>query len=124
MTDCDIEEFDQSYTSIPFYDMMLRNGKNTGRYKDNQFKIECIAPEEYFKEVSRFHQTTSEMEKGATWSSRVDEYKKKTMEGSPMPIPLLDYNSRVAEGRHRAMAAIQLGIKKMPVLVITKYKKY
>ncbi len=53
----------------------------------------------------------------------VKEYKQRTLEGSKMPIPVLDYSNMSQEGRHRSIVAMELGVEKMPVLVVRSYEK-
>jgi len=130
---CGTNKFDASITGVPYYDAMLCKEKIVGKYKDDpkgyfrskgiEFGIQCITPEEYFIEVAKFHTTHPEFEKLKVMRSYVEDYKDRVLKCSPMPLPILDYKDRVQEGRHRAMAALELGIQKMPVLVIRRYKK-
>ncbi len=54
---------------------------------------------------------------------KINEYTERTLEGSKMPIPVLDYNDMSQEGRHRAVVAKELGVEEIPVLVVRTYEE-
>jgi len=132
---CGTTKFDAATTGLSYYDAMLGKGKIVGKYKDDpkgyfknvkgiDFEIKCITPDQYFIEVAKFHGTTPEIEKTfRVMRDWVEDYKDRVLKCSPMPLPIFDYKDRVQEGRHRVMVAQELGIKKVPVLVVRIYKK-
>lgn len=56
-------------------------------------------------------------------SDLIEEYKERTLEGSKMPIPVLDYSNMSQEGRHRSIVAMELDVEKIPVLVVRSYEE-
>ena len=64
----------------------------------------------------------SKRERDVVIKKYVDLYYDKTKKGSKMPLPVLDFEGNNQEGRHRAMVAEKLGLKKMPVLIVEKCK--
>lgn len=132
---CGTSRFDITTTGMAYYDAMIGKGKIVGKYKDDpkgyfrnvkgiDFEIKCITPDQYFVEVAKFHSTTPDYErKVRVMKSYVEEYKNRAIKCSPMPLPILDYKDRVQEGRHRVVAASELGIQKIPVLMVKRYEK-
>ena len=61
-----------------------------------------------------------------TWDTRkslIEKYKERTLEGSKMPMPVLDYDKLEQEGRHRAVVAMELEVEEIPVLVVRPYEE-
>lgn len=132
---CGTYKFDATTTGLSYYDAMLGKGDIVGKYKDNpkeyfknvkgiDFEIECMTPDKYFVEVAKFHGTTPDHEKNVrVMRSYVEDYKNRVLKCSPMPLPILDYKDKVQEGRHRVKVASELGIQKIPVLVVRRSKR-
>lgn len=132
---CNTSKFDVTTTGMSYYDTMLGKGEIVGKYKGDpkgyfknvkwiDFEIECISPDKYFVEVAKFHGTTPDFEKKfRVMRSYVEDYKNRVLKCSPMPLPILDYKDRVQEGRHRVTVASELGIQKIPVLVVKRFKE-
>lgn len=82
--------------------------------KGKEYKSEVISPDEYLKETGGYESTFIDQKK-------VDKIKEKIKNGTPLdPLTLTTKEgSNVGqEGRHRAEAAKQLGIKEIPVVRI------
>jgi len=58
-----------------------------------------------------------------TRKSLIKKYKQRTLEGSKMPMPILDYNKSTQDGRHRAVVAMELEVEEIPVLVVRPYEE-
>jgi len=133
--------FDITTTGMPYYDTMINSTiKNVVKYfKKNKkltFEIEWMSPEDYLKEAyyipypkridktpPRLHPLTRMM----IWDTRkslVEKYKERVLEGSKMPMPMLDYDKFAQEGRHRAVVAMELGVEEIPVLVVRTYNEH
>ncbi len=130
---CGTSKFDVSSTGMPYYDAMLGKGEIVGKFRGDpkgyfrskgiDFDIKCITPDDYFIEVAKFHGKTPELEKRfGILRDWVEDYKNLVLKCSPMPLPVLDYKDKIQEGRHRTMVALELGIKKIPVLIVKKSK--
>jgi len=136
--------FDITTTEMPYYNSMIQPGRISGNrdlvkyFKENKgltFKIEWMSPEDYLKEAyyipypkridktpPRLHPLTRMM----IWDTRkslVEKYKERVLEGSKMPMPMLDYDKFTQEGRHRAVVAMELCIEEIPVLVVRPYEE-
>jgi hypothetical protein len=61
-------------------------------------------------------------EKRIIFNPHVEQYFKRAKQGEKMPIPVIDVVHHTQEGRHRAMVAKQLGLKKIPVLFVEEAK--
>jgi hypothetical protein len=100
--------------------------------KDIATEIVSMSPDEYLQKSSEI---LSENEKGERTPQEIIEYKKtdggpdyiplmaqSMREGNVYAAPSLDYKDSGQEGMHRALAAKQLGIASIPVMVIDSYK--
>ena len=104
-----------------FYDDII-NGSN----QEADGKIEIMSPKEYLMRIFDIHgQQRGNFEKitKATEQHKVDKIIKGMQNGIKYDLPVLDYRDAFQEGRHRALAAIQLGVKQIPVLVVKNKSK-
>jgi len=136
--------FDITTTGMSYYDAMIQKGHITGNrdpveyFKTNKgitFKIEWMSPEEYLKKEFNMRLKTWDLDDSTNDLSfedyisnsldfeLIEQYKKRTLEGSKMPMPMLDYNDMSQEGRHRAVVAQQLNIEEIPVLIVKPYEE-
>ena len=119
-----MKAFRRDKTDVPLYDGILKNPKYHREEKGFHYKIEEMSPEQYMREVAKQQKTSLERQYECISPKRIKEYKELTLKGSPMPMPSLErYASgyEVQEGRHRAVVAKELGIKKIPVMKIWRY---
>jgi len=108
-------------TDVPLYDNILNKPKYHREEKGFHYKIVEMLPDDYMKEVAIQQKTSIGRQYESISPKLVKEYKERTLKGSPMPMLSLEtYESgfQVQEGRHRAMVAKELGIKKVPVMKI------
>lgn len=137
--------FDITTTGISYYNSMIQIGHIVGKYKDNPleyfknnkgiiFEIERMSPEEYLTRVYTIHMNNRILENIEIDTiedylldhidfENVKKYKERTLEGSKMPMIVLDYKRNEQEGRHRAVVAQQLEVKEIPVLVVRPYEE-
>jgi len=122
--------FDLTSTGTPFYDDMLGDddqvaGSRTVKdyfltEKGIEFRISWIAPHTYLEESAKIHNSNQIKERLMVEDRLVQEYSDLALQGSKMPLPVLDYVHGSQEGRHRAIVAEGLGLSRMPVLIVTK----
>jgi hypothetical protein len=117
--------FDPLTTDLPMYDEVINNPKYHLDKKNRSSKIEMMAPSEYLENLTKLtgRNTTVAQEIRATDPRTVYRYTKAMKRGSQFPIPVLDRLYGEQEGRHRMLAARELGLSDVPVLVIDDYKK-
>ena len=106
------------------YDSELRNPMYMRREKRLKMNIVRMTPYEYFMECAKVHGHSSYgKERTAAYPKYVEEYKQRTLSGSKMPLPLIDYHLEVQEGRHRAAVAEELGAETIPVMIVEDMSK-
>jgi hypothetical protein len=99
-------------------------------YKDEIGLVRYLAPDTYYRWVSRLVGHTLDQEsiaggQGSAGNS-VDDLKKAILKGDQLPMPYIDCISEGAEGYHRMMAIKQLadeykiGFVEVPVLIIDR----
>jgi len=135
--------FDINDTGMPYYNSMIQKGHIVGNrdpveyfknHKNIVFEIEWMSPVEYLEKSYEIHIEITETYGGELMSFEryiedniqfedVAKYKERTLKGSKMPIPILDYNNLSQEGRHRSIVAKELGAEKIPVLVVRTYNE-
>ncbi len=136
--------FDITTTGMSYYNAMIQKGHIVGNrdpveyFKTNKrlvFEIVWMSPEEYLERAYKIHKKTSLMYSGLTQlpfetyleininPDLIQEYTERTLEGSKMPMPVLDYDKLTQEGRHRAVVAQQLNVEEIPVLIVRTYEE-
>ena len=114
-------------TGMSYYDDFLNP-------KDHDYKklakglkgeIKMMSTDEYIDALGKdiFHCSRERVLRGVEWNN-VKEYAAKMAAGTKFNIPILDLANETQEGRHRALAAAELGVKQIPILVVTKYDPY
>ena len=116
----DYEGFTTKTTGTSYYDDYLNGEKHGGRVCE-------MSPAEYLKRCAYqvFDDATIESTLAAIDESNVKKYAEQMKSGTKFDMPYLNFMSGQQEGRHRAAAAMQLGINKIPVLVVgERFAKY
>lgn len=111
-------------TSIPYYDMLLmgRYDELPSEYSNMRANIEYMSPMEYLMKCAEIQNTTYEDQLSYIRKSKVDELINLIDNGVKLDMPYLNYvkGQTSQEGRHRAKAAMEYGVGRIPVLVITR----
>lgn len=112
----DYEGFTTKTTGTSYYDDYLNGEKHGGRICE-------MSPAEYLKRCAYqvFDDATIESTLAAIDESNVKKYAEQMKSGTKFDMPYLNFMSGQQEGRHRAAAAMQLGIDKIPVLVVGEH---
>lgn len=82
--------------------------------------ISEMSPEEYMERCSKevFKDPIEDVYDGIDKKSNIERYADMMRSGTKFDMPYLDIKTQNQEGRHRALAAKQLGIKTIPVLYL------
>lgn len=108
-------------TNLPDYDDILF--KKTPRVLENsKGRIIKMSPESYLRFVARLQGTTYEQQLSYIEQKKVKRLESKLNDGDLFDIPVIDYNRKWQEGRHRAYVAQSMGCDKIPVLVVINVK--
>lgn len=116
----DYEGFTTKTTGTSAYDDYLNGEKHGGRIAE-------MSPAEYLQRCAYqvFEDATIESTLAAIDESNVKKYADMMKNGTKFDMPYLNFMSGQQEGRHRAAAAMQAGIDKIPVLVVgERFAKY
>tara|TARA_R110000824_G_scaffold12226_7_gene53647 strand:+ start:59439 stop:59861 length:423 start_codon:yes stop_codon:yes gene_type:complete len=130
-----VDLFDDTTTGIPTYDDWLQEPESD----DKSVQVQYVPPKQYIEDIGNGFWNASEMPKQffntyenwmgegiseRTSKQRIDEIKTWVMQGNKFPMLIIHYDEngvmKFQEGHHRAELASQLGIEKIPVLVITE----
>lgn len=93
--------------------------------KNGQAHVVEMSPKEYIERVNYqiFNKyTTAQNISGRSYNT-VNEYAEMMRQGVKFDTPYLDYDEEGQEGIHRALAAIQNGYERIPVIVVPKKRK-
>lgn len=90
--------------------------------KTGQAKVVEMSPKEYIERANYeiFRQYTVAQNIGGRSVNSVNEYAEMMRQGVKFDTPYLDYKNEAQEGIHRALAAIQNGYERIPVIVVRK----
>ena len=107
-----------------------RSPKQSREYYEKQkgikAHIEYMSPQDYFKEIGQDMDTFIENEShGKDYINNLTDSARK---GSKFAMPSIEYENgkynTIQEGRHRAIMAKDLGVEKMPVVIVDKKREY
>lgn len=116
-----MKNFTTKTTGMPWYDDMLSKPDYFFIEKGIETKIVRMSPLNYLKESAKIKGISYQEEiRFARGTGYVEEYIDKMRKGAVFPLPVLDYKDKTQEGRHRAIAADALGLKTIPVLIVSK----
>ena len=112
--------FNEKTTGMSFYDNMLRNPDYFRENKGYTFVIEYMKPSEYIRECALLFKASIKRVIDSTGPELVQEYADLMDRGTQFPMLVLDWSVRTQEGRHRALAAEQIGLREVPVMVVNR----
>lgn len=94
--------------------------------KGERNEIKYISPKSYMTSIARGFGMSYDraMESGVINWDTVKKYAKDMKNGDKFPIGWYDSGRGAQEGRHRALAAMELGCENIPVVVITQVHSY
>lgn len=108
-------------TGIPYYDDFLtpKGADYMLRAKGLRAKVVSMPPQEYIQRVADqvFH-SNYERQLISMERKNIAKYANQMKLGSKAPMPYLNLANEGQEGRHRAFAAMLVGAKEIPVLVV------
>ena len=117
--------FNITKTGMSYYDNFLNDNDLT--YMENEKGltgyIAAMSPIEYLERCANIYNSTFEAQVVLNDMDNVDKYAKMMQQGTKFNLPVLDYANKTQEGRHRAQAAYECNIEKIPVLIVTNYKE-
>ncbi len=114
------ESIFKDVTNIPDYDR-LKDGeynKIPSRYSNMVAYVKHMSPKDYLSECAKIQGTTYEEQLKYISDNNVSKLIGLIESGVKLDMPYLNYYDDLQEGRHRAKAAMELGIDKIPVLII------
>lgn len=119
--------FNTQKTGMSYYDDFLNKKDHDYKKlaKGRKGEIVMMDPDEYIDRLGKdiFHCSRERVLRGVDWNN-VKKYASMMAQGTKFNLPILNLADETQEGRHRALAAAQLGYKTIPVLVVTKYDPY
>lgn len=123
----EVDDVFKSITNIPDFDK-LRDGKYDElppKYSNMSAEVVNMSPEQYFNYCAKIQGTTYEQQLSYLRKEVVDKLIGLMDGGVKIDMPYLNFVKGGAsqEGRHRAKAAMDLGIKSIPVLVINSKER-
>jgi hypothetical protein len=123
----EVDDVFKSITNIPDFDK-LRDGKYDElppKYSNMSAEVVNMSPEQYFKYCAQIQGTTYDQQFSYLRKEVVDKLIGLMDGGVKMDMPYLNFvkGETSQEGRHRAKAAMDMGIKSIPVLVIDKKER-
>ena len=119
-----LESVDYGYfkdrANIHDYDAILfgKQSELPSRYARWFGEVKWMSKEEYFGECARLQNTSYNDQFKNVVPSKVKTIEEKMASGIKYDMPYLDYVNKTQEGRHRVMAASELGQEEIPVLVL------
>ena len=114
-TKSDYEGFRTDTTGTSFYDDILE-----GRKPGYRSALVEMSPREYLEKCAYeiFDNATIESTIRGVERKNVAKYTEMMKNGTKFDLPYLNFKNQQQEGRHRALAAYDLGIETIPVLAI------
>lgn len=113
--DCtELFDIDSVYKDYVEFNMPLYSIINKGRTAT----LEYIKPDQYIYNVARGFGLSYQDSLSAVDNNKIKKYSEDMIRGDKFPVPYYINNKSGQEGRHRAMAAKQLGCEVIPVIKI------
>lgn len=117
------ESYNHYRTSIPHYDILLKNKKFANEILGEDYEIINMAPKEYIQRCADMFGVSYEY----LTETRIDDALKKCYKEmankTKFDIPMINYKKNSQEGLHRAICSLLLEEETIPVMVISAYQK-
>ena len=113
--------FSTTSTGMSYYNDFLTEEGASYMLKAKGLKayIAEMSPKEYLTRCAKeIFRNTIENQVRALSKDNLSRYKQLMQSGTKFDMPVLNYAGTTQEGRHRAYVANELGIKKIPVLIV------
>lgn len=109
-------------TTVPDYDAILFNKTDElpKMYMNWTGEVKFMTLEEYINECAKLQGTSYEEQFKYINDANVSKIQKNMDNGVKYNMPYLNYVDKTQEGRHRVVAASNLGQKEIPVLILKK----
>ena len=113
--------FFKTVSSIPDYDKVLfgKNNELPKKYEYWEGEIKWMTKEKYLEECSKLQNTSYSDQLRYVIDKKVYPIMEKMKEGVKFDMPYLNYVENQQEGRHRVVAADNLGQKYIPILILS-----
>lgn len=113
--------FFKTVSSIPDYDKVLfgKNNELPKKYEYWKGEIKWMTKEKYLQECSKLQDTSYSDQFRYVIDKKVQSIIEKMKNGVKFDIPYLNYVENQQEGRHRVVAADNLGQKLIPILILS-----
>ena len=116
--------WDTTQTDIPIFDNSIFDSRNP--HRDFNMRLKWISPQRFIEYQYEIEEIFTEAQNGMEmfWKGldrdKVEELKTKIKAGNPFYAFVIEHDKRgnitfFQEGRHRAVAMLELGIKRIPV---------
>lgn len=114
--------FKRQETGMSMYDDILKNPKFYSEIKNLKAKLVFMDPDVYIQKVARmWNQSYTQVRKSRENEKHIiDDLVNKLQQGVELDTPVINYKDKTQEGLHRALAALKLGIKVIPVIEIDR----
>ena len=114
-----VPAFDLTTTGMPTFNELMENPDYFRDAKDMVGEVVTMSPDKYLTKAAEVLGVTPEESNFAIDPKRVKKYADAMRKGAKFPIAVLEYGKGNQEGRHRALAAKEVGID-IPVLEVRK----
>jgi len=113
--------FFKTVSSIPDYDKVLfgKNNELPKKYEYWDGEIKWMTKEKYLEECSKLQKTSYSDQLRYVIDKKVQRIMEEMNNGVKFDMPYLNYVENQQEGRHRVVAADNLGQKYIPVLILS-----
>lgn len=109
-------------TGISHYNDIIQKPEYYAREKGEHSRIISVSPDEALRMGAEAHGVPLAEELRIVDDAVVTRYANAMRVGKVMPLPVVDYVAKTQEGRHRILAAKEVGKTEIPLLVIEEAK--
>jgi hypothetical protein len=110
----------------PIFSSKTESPVYINKFNEGVAVLEYMSPRSYLMECKKLHSCNISLKKyikEVVNEDIAEKYSKNMEKGDKFPIPVLDYELLIQEGRHRARAAELLEYGSIPVIVLKQKKQ-